>query len=442
MGWDTVLQDASYRDVPFEVVTLDESNGKDLARHERPFVQGVDLEDMGLSGSQLQVGAVFWGKGYAQRLKRLLEALEQPGGGVLVHPVWGRMSDMVAASWSYRHDAENVDHATVDITFHRSTEKQPGFALENRFLVELESLISDIDVYREAAFGFIDTILAAERGVSDLWGSTLGIWSAAAGTFAAVRGLFDLDKIGFPDRGGYSASGFRQDSQKLFIDLAEMVRIGIRREAGIGGFEVRRGGLSERQRFEAASALADKVCDYPAGLLVGRFSDGVQSRLNRITAKQIRPVAQSLRLVAVTALAEVSAELIEAHGEDMPAPDLMQVNRMMRSRVQNEIKDLRRVQELAFDSRSLNANAVYAASYQAAEALREAAGRLNALAVAAINQKPPLIVRHAPIDGTVHQIAYAFYGDIARASELERLNPHITHPAFIKRGTPVNSYAK
>ena len=136
-GWHTLLQDASYKGVSFDIEAVDESNGKALAEHARPFVQGIDLEDMGTTGRQVQINAVFWGKGYAGRLKKLLDALEQPGGGVLVHPVWGRMHNMIAASWSYRHEADYVDYAGIDITFREAAEAQEIFVFENAFLVEL-----------------------------------------------------------------------------------------------------------------------------------------------------------------------------------------------------------------------------------------------------------------------------------------------------------------
>lgn len=441
-GWHTLLQDASYKGVGFDIEVVDESNGKALAEHARPFVQGIDLEDMGMTGRQVQINAVFWGKGYAGRLKKLLDALEQPGGGVLVHPVWGRMHNMIAASWSYRHEADYVDYAGIDITFREAAEAQEIFVFENAFLVELEALIADIDTYREAAIGFVDAVLAVDAGVSALWGSALGIWSAASGTFGAVRRLFDLDKIAFPDRGGYSAAAFKNGSAKLFADISVMVDTGIRREAGLADNAMHHAGWSPRQRFDGAVAVADRAAAIPDNLLTGRFSDGLQNRLNRLTAKQVQPVAQAVRLLSTSSLLSVATALIEAHGEEMTAPDLIEVNRAMRRRMQAEIAALRAVQTAAAESGGLTANAVYTEAYQTAESLRAAAGRLNALVAAAINQKPPLIVRQAPIDGTIHQIAYEFYGDMARAAELVRLNPHIHHPAFIKRGTLVNSYAK
>ncbi|QNT58062.1 hypothetical protein AABM17_333 [Neisseria musculi] len=74
--------------------------------------------------------------------------------------------------------------------------------------------------------------------------------------------------------------------------------------------------------------------------------------------------------------------------------------------------------------------------------MRRLAARFNRLIVAEINQKPPLVVRIAQFDCTVHQLAHEFYGDLGRADELVKLNPHIKHPAFIARGELVNSYAK
>ena len=422
-AWHTVLQDASYKDVRFDIERIEERNGKALAEHARPFVQGVDLEDMGTTGREVQISAVFYGKGYHARLLKLLTALEEPGGGVLVHPVWGRLQNMIAASWSYRHEADYVDYAALDVTFREAAEAQEIFVFENAFLMELERLIGSIDTYREAAFGFIDAVLAVRGGVSALWGSALGLWSAGAGVFAAVRSLFDFDDIAFPSRGGYRAAAFQTASRRLFADLDTMVRQGL--AAGGNGAD---GGSAARRRYDAAAALADDLAALPARALSG----GQSVRTERITARQMQPVAQALRLLSLAALCETAAQTVEEHGEETTAADLMHINRDMRLRFQTTLEGLRQTDGAGMED----------AVYEAEEAVRQTASRLNALIAAAINQKPPLLVRAAPIDGTVHQIAHEFYGDLSRAEELVRLNPHIIHPAFVKRGTWVNLYAK
>ena len=383
MSWHTVLQDASFKGAHFEVEAIDEENGKALAAHERPFVQGVDLEDMGNMGRQVQISAVFWGKGYAGRLKTLLEALETPGAGVLVHPVWGRMTNMMAASWRYRHEADNVDYAALDMTFREATESQPIFVFENAFLMRLEQLIQLIDTYREAAFGLIDALLAVDGGVSDLWGSALGIWGAGYGVFRAVAELFALD-IAWPGGGAYASAGFAADMAAAQRVLADAVQAGLRAEAGLAvaasadaaagradGLAVQAGGLGARARFDAAALKVDELLALPRDLLSGKGETaGWQGRrLQKTTAANMQPVAQALRLLALSALAVTAADLVEAEGEVMSAPDLMHINRVMRRRVQAEIDLLREVQAQARQGGSGAAGAVYSSSHAVAEAM-------------------------------------------------------------------------
>ncbi|WP_208854473.1 DNA circularization N-terminal domain-containing protein, partial [Kingella kingae] len=50
----------------------------------------------------VHIAAVFWGKGYHRRLNKLVETLMLiRGAGVFVHPVWGRLQNMVATSWRF-----------------------------------------------------------------------------------------------------------------------------------------------------------------------------------------------------------------------------------------------------------------------------------------------------------------------------------------------------
>ncbi|QNT58542.1 DNA circularization protein [Neisseria musculi] len=439
-AWHTVLQDASYKGVGFDIESVDESNGKALAEHARAFVQGVDLEDMGTTGRQVQIRAVFWGKGYAGRLKKLLDALEEPGAGVLVHPVWGRMQNMIAASWSYRHEADNVDYAAVDITFREAAEAQEIFVFENSFLVEMEALIAEIDAYKEAAFGFIDTLLAVDAGVSDLWGSALGIWSAGAGVFGAVRRLFDFNEVGWPWSGSYSADTFRQSLGANLGTMADMVSDGLKNEAALSAnIDTAQGGLAARQLFDEVSAKAAECAALGGDLLSGK---GGVTQLQKITANQMRPIDAALRASVCLGLVAVAVDLVETRGGEMSAAELMHVNRQIRARIQAEIDLMRAIQADATAAGSLSADALYSSAHTAGEALRRLAARFNRLIVAEINQKPPLVVRIAQFDCTVHQLAHEFYGDLGRADELVKLNPHIKHPAFIARGELVNSYAK
>lgn len=119
-GWTVPLQQASFKGVNFEVLAVADEFNRDIAEHSYPFMNGADLEDMGLQARQVQLQAIFFGKGYYVELQRFLKMVQSRGADVLVHPVLGRLPNMLLASASLRHDAENVNYATLDLTFRES----------------------------------------------------------------------------------------------------------------------------------------------------------------------------------------------------------------------------------------------------------------------------------------------------------------------------------
>ena len=446
--WHTVVQDASFKGIGFDVMNLDETDGKVLVEHAKPFTNGVMLEDMGTQGRQVQVSAVFWGKQYHSRLNKLVETLAENGAGVLVHPVWGRMPNMMATSWHFRHEADYVDYATLDITFRESGEPQKIFVFENQFLMELERLIARIDTHRAALEGWIDSLMMTKQGVSALFGSALGFWSAARGTFTAVRLLFDLDSLRFGERGEYQAALFAPKIKTWHTDLATMVKIGILQTTNIS--ETGEVNLQDsripRQRFDAALRQINQLYDIPRQVYAGVSGNqqNAQARLQRVTWIQVQSITQIVRLSSISVLFQAACILIEQYGESMNAPDLMHINRAVRTCVQNEIATLRNtlLQAQTLPEKDGSSHALYERTYTLIETLRTLSGSLNTLIIATINQKPPLVVRPAPLSGTLQQIVFAFYGDIGRADELLRLNPHIIHPNFIRKGDFINGYVQ
>lgn len=432
--WHTVLQDASFRDVRFDVVALDEQDGKALVEHSRPFTDGVWLEDMGSTGRQVQVEAVFWGKGYHSRLNALVEALMERGAGVLVHPVWGRLQNMMAASWHFHHDADNVDYATLSITFRESGEPQKIFVFENAFLMAIERLIARIDTYRAALDGWIDALTMAKQSVGALIGSEFGFASAARGAWAALRDLFDVGSLGL---GGHESGGAGDGagSKRLWREMHSMVQAGLFQAAAIGAdgavhtADVR----SAKIRFDALLRAADAVATVEQRMAVAANSN---TRRGSDWAERAQ-VGQVLRLMALETIFQAALLLLEHDGERMSAPDVWHINRAVRHRTAAEIARLRATLAAMPDKAQ-----AYDAVYAVVETLRDAAAHLNLLAIAVLNQKPPLIARPAPLSGTVHQLAFAWYGEINRSDELIRLNPQLRHPCFIQTGEIMNGYAQ
>ncbi len=89
MAWRDELQPASFRGVPFEVVTGSLTAGRRLARHEYPQRDIPYLEDMGRRARDYKVEGYIIGPDYMIDRDRLLDAIESAGAGQLVHPYYG-----------------------------------------------------------------------------------------------------------------------------------------------------------------------------------------------------------------------------------------------------------------------------------------------------------------------------------------------------------------
>lgn len=112
MGWNTDLLDAQFRGVPFPLHSVMDKSGKSLVVHEYPYRSGGVVEDMGCTARSIPIRAVFWGENYLYSLQKLIEALEQPGVGELIHPVLGSMN-VVIKTWQIDHTAQRPDYAEV-----------------------------------------------------------------------------------------------------------------------------------------------------------------------------------------------------------------------------------------------------------------------------------------------------------------------------------------
>lgn len=69
----------------------------------------------------------LFGTDYQRRFKKLLAALQQNSAGVLVHPILGRMPNMICLSVSFRHEADYINYVSVDLSFKEATEAEPIF---------------------------------------------------------------------------------------------------------------------------------------------------------------------------------------------------------------------------------------------------------------------------------------------------------------------------
>ena len=157
--------------------------------------------------------------------------------------------------------------------------------------------------------------MMTKQGVSALFGSALGFWSAARGTFTAVRLLFDLDSLRFGERGEFQAALFAPKIKTWHADLAAMVKIGVLQTANIGetGEVNLQDSRTPRQRFDAALRQINQLYDIPRQVYAGISGNqqNAQARLQRVTWIQVQSITQIVRLSSISVLFQVAYALIE-----------------------------------------------------------------------------------------------------------------------------------
>ncbi|WP_230397165.1 DNA circularization N-terminal domain-containing protein [Pasteurella multocida] len=89
-GWTMPVQRASYRGVRFDVFNIEDSVERAVVEHAYPFVNGADIEDLGLNPLEVRLSAVFYGEGYYSDFKSF-RSTQKTRGGCINTPNSGRL---------------------------------------------------------------------------------------------------------------------------------------------------------------------------------------------------------------------------------------------------------------------------------------------------------------------------------------------------------------
>lgn len=115
-AWAKSLRPASFRGVPFFVASADGAHGRRTARHEYPLRDLAYVEDLGRRTREFTIEAFVLGATYMAARDKLVDAIEQPGPGALVHPYRGEIK-VVATDFRVRETTAEGGMARFTITF-------------------------------------------------------------------------------------------------------------------------------------------------------------------------------------------------------------------------------------------------------------------------------------------------------------------------------------
>ena len=418
MAWAETLLKASFRGVEFDTERVEDSEGRAVARHEYPYRDGADLEDLGRTPQAWKFSAVFWSQGegddYLQRLEALLAALRLADHGPLVHPVFGSVERAVCMGWTVEHLSELRDGARVHMEFMRSQASERVFAGASAVVAadqgaaaaaQARAAADQTLVQRAArvAAGPVPRALAMRTDMQGAYGEA----QALAGQTSLAASPLTLDPIA--DAPGYAIS-----LGSTFTRVIDGLAFGGRNLAYAG---------------KAVPPANGAQADFD---LVAAFL-GPLARAAGGTTANGRMVRAHLYVHAATALCD--AAMIVLAGE-------VEENSLSRAAVETVAARTREGLQGAMDAMRAAAEPAEAGpQYEVQAALRAAAFQVQQAALAVIEQRPPVVLRNAPLTGVPRLLAHALHGDHRRAAELVQLNGMGRHIA-VQAGQEVRCYAR
>jgi prophage DNA circulation protein len=416
MSWSNTLQDASYKGASFEVTGTSDQGSKAVAVHQRPYMNGADLGDMGNEPTVVEVRAILRGAAYETALQALINALESHGPGELVHPVFGSLQ-VLPNHWAIDHDADSRDACAVAIRFIRHRISAPVFA-------ERAAAVSVDRVAALSAQARAESADSVTGTVSDIASSPLPrvteINAAFSSVKAKMRKLLDTTSVRV----------LMADLDPLLYPRAAMGDLEAIANGALAGLPL--GGLNAQ--YSGAIAAVS-----PAAALTD-FNRLAQVQDASITVVPVSSEPQDLTVsAALTAHARVLNATTIATAATMILAGEVEWLELERADIERLASVARTALQAAINAARSGLDAQRGATV--AGVLARAAHEVQEAARSALELRPPLITRTAPVGGTARLVAHALYGDAGRATELMRLN-RWGRQVLVEAGEEIKAYAR
>lgn len=225
--WRDELHPASFRGVPFHVDSDSMPVGRRTQLHEYPQRDKPLVEDMGRVTRVTKLVAFVVGDDCFVQRDDLLNALDQPGPGELVHPWFGRMT-VTATNCNVTHERREGGVVRFDLEFVEEGEKGFPVGVPNpaRQVEESsETLLSSAINRYKAAMAVVNrarlAVVALQNGIAGLQMALYQEFGKLTGLVGSVEALADMlinspgnfaamIRAQFADLSGHSrSSGYR-----------------------------------------------------------------------------------------------------------------------------------------------------------------------------------------------------------------------------------------
>lgn len=345
MAFADNLRPASWRGVPFGLDAATGRYGRRKVEHDYPYRDTVWLEDQGklprrfsLQGFLISNSAKYGGGDVNSQIKRMEDAAEATGAGVLVHPTRGRLTvDLI--DLQIRERAEEGGYAELEFTF-----VQGGAQVFPAVLAALGDLVGKAAGLADAAGlgDFVSKVagpLEQGLGAATAMATTAGSWIDQAQSLArdATSLYGTVSQLGGADFGRYfngRNSGFLSGLVSPFAgatSIPDLISTGasLRQQVGaaagvvtttIGKLGVGSTAADVASAVQAhVAALQASAADPADGLRILAGLTGFAPIASAAATPAGTALGALYRRAAVTAMARVSASYAPSSADDAAA---------------------------------------------------------------------------------------------------------------------------
>lgn len=119
---EALIINGSYKDIPIYIASGGLEGGRKVSVKQYPNKDTQSVEDLGLMPRKYSLDIIVSRKlepaqDYFTYRDSLIAALEKKGGGVLIHPLYGRIENVVAVTYSLNESFDSFGYTTISVNF-------------------------------------------------------------------------------------------------------------------------------------------------------------------------------------------------------------------------------------------------------------------------------------------------------------------------------------
>jgi len=429
--WLDQLLPAKFRDVVFQVDSIEHQAGYNVVLREYPFQDLPTVFRMGEGAEEIKFSAYVIGDDYMDQRALLRDALDAPGVGELVHPTAGTMKVFVVGKYTIKENpTAEGGMARFDLTFVRGEVRRYPRGVVNTQAKAVEKSLAAQIASMDAFFAAYDLSnkpgWAADRSVARVTDSVSAVWGVMART---TSGLGDFTNAAI---GNYQA---------LRDGLSNLVRQPRQLAEGIGRMFALPTDLSSAAArdfaasFEGLFDMGSKVArrDFETSVMPAVGAGLVMYGTGNSTGLGLDTPARK----QLGALNDASDQLVESMAlaawvQAIAAADMTSYDDALalRATVNNQATRLMLRSSTQAASDALPASSWHDAMMAMLSAcladIRDRSRDLARLTTYTPNGWEP-----------VWLVSYKLFGTVTYADEILDMNPHITHPLLVPPGRPL-----